>query len=73
MTLNAVTGNSAAVNVIEKEVLTKYAEGEIVIIPQTPMIQQNCSYKLKILQLPIKLCLYITVNKIRGQTFFCKY
>lgn len=55
-------------NVIEAEILTGCAKGNLVFIPRIPMIPQDCPYEFKRVQLPIRLCFAMTINKSQGQT-----
>ena len=55
-------------NVLEAEILTGCAKGEIVFIPRIPMIPNDTPYEFKRLQFPIKLCFAMTINKAQGQT-----
>lgn len=48
-------------NVIEAEILTG-------CVPRIPMIPQDCPYEFKRVQLPIRLCFAMTINKSQGQT-----
>uniref|UniRef100_A0A8D8YMS1 ATP-dependent DNA helicase n=2 Tax=Cacopsylla melanoneura TaxID=428564 RepID=A0A8D8YMS1_9HEMI len=55
-------------NVIEAEILTGCAKGDKVFIPRIPMIPQDCPYEFKRVQLPIRVCFAMTINKSQGQT-----
>ncbi|XP_043476307.1 uncharacterized protein LOC122507577 [Leptopilina heterotoma] len=54
--------------IIEAEILTCCAAGEIVFIPGIPLIPTNYSFEFRRLQFPISLCFAMTINKSQGQT-----
>lgn len=55
-------------NVIEAEIITGCAKGDLVFNARFPMIPQDCPYEFKRVQFPIRLCFAMTINKSLGQT-----
>ncbi|XP_044019163.1 uncharacterized protein LOC122859540 [Aphidius gifuensis] len=55
-------------NLIEAEILTGSASGQIVYIPRIPMITNEYPFEFKRVQFPIKLCFAMSINKAQGQT-----
>lgn len=55
-------------HIITAEILTGSAKGEIVLIPQIPIIPNDLPFQFRRLQFPIKLAFAITINKAQGQT-----
>lgn len=55
-------------NLIEAEIITGCAAGEIVCIPRIPMIPTDYPFNFKRLQFPVKLCFAMTINKSQGQS-----
>ncbi|KAL0830677.1 hypothetical protein ABMA28_002814 [Loxostege sticticalis] len=55
-------------NLIEAEILTGCAAGEIVFIPRIPLIPHNFPFQFKRIQFPVSVCFAMTINKSQGQT-----
>ena len=55
-------------NCIEATILTGCAKGEDVFIPRIPIIPSNMPFEFKRLQLPVKLCFAMSINKSQGQS-----
>ncbi|XP_043474431.1 uncharacterized protein LOC122506366 [Leptopilina heterotoma] len=55
-------------HIIEAEILTGCASGEIVFISRIPIIPSNYPFEFRRLQFPISLCFAMTINKSQGQT-----
>ena len=53
--------------VIEANILTGPAAGEIALIPRIPMIPTDLHFQFKRLKFPIKVSFAITINKAQGQ------
>ncbi|KAL0882000.1 hypothetical protein ABMA27_001749 [Loxostege sticticalis] len=55
-------------NLIEAEILTGCAAGEIVFISRIPLIPHNFPFQFKRIQFPVSVCFAMTINKSQGQT-----
>lgn len=55
-------------NIIEAKIFTGIYEGEIVFIPQIPLMPSDYQIPFKRVQFPVKLCYAMTINKAQGQT-----
>jgi ATP-dependent DNA helicase PIF1 len=54
-------------HLIEAEILTGSASGQIVYIPRISMITNEHPFEFKRVQFPIKLCFAMSINKAQGQ------
>jgi ATP-dependent DNA helicase PIF1 len=54
-------------NLIEAEILTGSASGQIVYIPRIPMIKNEYAFKFKRVQFPINFCFAMSIDKAQGQ------
>jgi hypothetical protein len=55
-------------NCIEVTILTGCARGEDVFIPRIPIIPSDMPFQFKRLQLPVRLCFAMSINKSQGQS-----
>jgi ATP-dependent DNA helicase PIF1 len=55
-------------NVIEAEVTTGCAKGEIVFIPRIPLISEDLAFTFQRLQFPVRIAFAMTINKAQGQS-----
>ena len=55
-------------NVIEATILTGCARGQDVFIPRIPLIPSDNTINFRRLQLPVKLCFGMSINKAQGQS-----
>ncbi len=56
--------------VIEATILTGCGKGEDVFIPRIPLIPTDFPFEFKCLQLPIKVCFAMSINKSQRQTLW---
>ena len=55
-------------HIIESTIMTGISKGKSEFIPQILLIPNDCPFEFKRLQLPIRVCYAITINKSQGQT-----
>lgn len=55
-------------NVIEATILKRKYKGEDILIPRIPMIPSNMPYEFKRLQIPVRLALAMSINKLHRQS-----
>ena len=55
-------------NVVEATIISGCGKGEDVFIPKIPLIPSNLPFQFRRLQIPIRLCFAMTINKSQGQT-----